>query len=49
MRLITNQIGTPGAGLAPPGTIGFVPVFVSKGNNPTVASEIDPVRVMRVG
>ncbi len=46
MELITNQIGTPGAGQAPPGTIGYVPVFYAAGN---VSNEFDPVRVARVG
>ncbi len=46
MELITDQIGTPNAGQAPPGTIGYVPVFNAAGN---VYTEFDPVRVVRVG
>ncbi len=44
MELITDQIGTPGAGQAPPGTIGYVPVFVAG-----VSAEFDRVCVARVG
>ena len=44
MELITDQIGTPGAGQAPPGTIGYVPVFVAG-----VTLEFDRVCVARVG
>lgn len=46
MELITDQIGTPNAGQAPPGIIGYVPVFNAAGN---VYTEFDPVRVARVG
>jgi hypothetical protein len=46
MELITDQIGTPNAGQAPPGTIGYVPVFNAGG---TTYSNFDPVHVARVG
>jgi hypothetical protein len=46
-RLITDQIGTPGGGAAPPGTVGYLPIFYSEGN--VSGMPFDPVRVVRVG
>ena len=45
-RLITDQAGTPIPG-APPGTVGYLPIFYSEGN--AINRPFDPVRVVRVG
>ena len=46
-RLITDQSSMPTPGAAPPGTVGYLPIFYAAGNS--TGMPFDPVRVVRVG